>query len=285
MCMGSKRMPLVCIRSYLLVALLPSYIRAASLKALAFPDEEMGHRGGGVGSHDGPGGASAGAGVDGGGYGLVGEATYIGMASGDSGFGCSSVATAAPTYAVAAPSTLPSPAAATPVSIVAASDKTLLDVRDLHGNTPTSWAVRTNQLEMLTFLLHNSADAISPNLELVAPIHFACMLYADPHVANTLLATGVNVNAVDGDGNTPLMHGALEFSCSRSQELSLSLPRLSLARALPLPYVPHLLSLLANNLSDTDRFLTIPRTPPTPLLVTYSSVPQARMPDWEPRRD
>ena len=88
----------------------------------------------------------------------------------------------------------------------APSGGAVLDIRDRHGNTPTAWAVRTAQMDMLQYLLQNSADAQLANLEHTAPIHFACMLHSEPTICAALLATGINVNAFDGDGNTPLMH-------------------------------------------------------------------------------
>jgi len=72
------------------------------------------------------------------------------------------------------------------------------------GHTPLSAACKEGHESVVRLLLHNGADPNVPNEFGTTALHFAVGGYDDTSIAEMLLLAGANVNALDGEGASPL---------------------------------------------------------------------------------
>ena len=77
-----------------------------------------------------------------------------------------------------------------------------LEMKDLEGNTMLSLAVQSNSTAIVSFLLHNGANANTANNKGNTPLHYA-LSHHNYEIADMLIKKGANENVVNLNGTTP----------------------------------------------------------------------------------
>ena len=75
-------------------------------------------------------------------------------------------------------------------------------MKDLEGNTMLSLAVQSNSKAIVSFLLHNGANANTANNKGNTPLHYA-LSHHNYEIADMLIKKGANENVVNLNGTTP----------------------------------------------------------------------------------
>eukprot|EP00730_Choanoeca_flexa_P015386 TRINITY_DN7054_c0_g1_i5.p1 TRINITY_DN7054_c0_g1~~TRINITY_DN7054_c0_g1_i5.p1 ORF type:complete len:718 (+),score=186.16 TRINITY_DN7054_c0_g1_i5:227-2380(+) len=94
-----------------------------------------------------------------------------------------------------------------------------LNARDGAGWTPLAWACNLDNRELAQVLLDSGADANIPNDKHQAPLHIAILNSQSNALLDTLLQYKPNVNVMDLEQNTPLIHAARQSNMHAVQAL------------------------------------------------------------------
>lgn len=80
------------------------------------------------------------------------------------------------------------------------------EIRDFEGNTALTQAVRSTHLPTIQLLLDYGADTNKRDAYGGTVLHQACVAKDDPGILKPLIAAGVDINAIDHDGDTALQY-------------------------------------------------------------------------------
>jgi ankyrin repeat protein len=104
------------------------------------------------------------------------------------------------------------------VSELIEKDPTLLDLKDINGNTPLNIACGgfRKQLDIARYLINKGADINTKNNNGSTPLHNACSI-ANPEeveLVKLLILKGADVNAPQNFGATPLSYATTSFDAA-----------------------------------------------------------------------
>jgi ankyrin repeat protein len=81
-----------------------------------------------------------------------------------------------------------------------------LDISDFEGRTPLAQAVKAAHMPSIELLLRYGANTSKRDAFGGTVLHHACHVKDDPRLLRLLIAAGVDVNAIDYDGDTALQY-------------------------------------------------------------------------------
>ena len=89
------------------------------------------------------------------------------------------------------------------VKSILEKDPELIKARDNVGDSPLTWAVTTNNIEIARYLIKQGAEINASNQDGRTPIHWV-VIRAGADMAELLIENGADINIVDYDKHTPL---------------------------------------------------------------------------------
>ncbi len=86
------------------------------------------------------------------------------------------------------------------------------EIRDFEGSTALFQAIRMDHSDSVRVLLENGADTLKKDAFGATILHQACRTSEDRSLLNLIITTGLDVNTIDYDGDTPLVYAARQGS-------------------------------------------------------------------------